>query len=112
MIIPIYVCALLATLTAGLVCAQSTPQSSPSALMKAPKAFARLNEDQVRETAAYTLGVQAVLWGMQWVKAGETFRMVSRPLPNDAARSPFDPNPHGMNTWGHAQKLLTADFRT
>jgi hypothetical protein len=80
--------------------------------MKAPEAFAHLPEDQVRETVAYTLGVQTVLWGTQWVKAGETFRMVSRPLPDGATRSPCAPNPHGINTWGHAQQLLTADFRT
>jgi hypothetical protein len=71
-----------------------------------------MSAEQVRETEAYTLGVQAVLWGMQWVKAGQTFRMVSRPLPSGQAPSPFDNNPHGINIWGHAQKLLNADFRT
>jgi hypothetical protein len=80
--------------------------------MKAPDAFARLTEDQARETEAYTLGVQAVLWGMQWVKAGESYRMFTRPLARGAERSPYDSNPHGINVWGHAQKLLTAEFRT
>src|SRR5262245_57738877 len=91
---------------------QTSPPPPPSAFVKAPEAFARLTADQVRETAAYTLGVQAVLWGMQWVKAGESFRMFSRPLPDGTARAPFDSNPHGINVWGHAQKLLTAEFRT
>jgi hypothetical protein len=71
-----------------------------------------MDADQVRETEAYTLGVQAVLWGMQWVKAGQAFRLFSRPLPVGEARSPYDQNPHGINIWGHAQKLLNADFRT
>jgi hypothetical protein len=48
----------------------------------------RLNGEQVRETEAYTLGVQAVLWGMQWVKAGQAFRMFAHPVPEDAPRSP------------------------
>ena len=81
------------------------------ALLKAPDAFARLSDEQVLETQAYTLGVQAVLWGMQWVKAGQAFRLVSRPLPAGQARSPYDPQPHAINVWGHAQKLLNADTR-
>jgi hypothetical protein len=80
--------------------------------MKAPDAFARMTEDQVAETQAYTLGVQAVLWGMQWVKASEAFRMISAPRPAASPRSPYDSLPHGINIWGHAQRLLTADFRT
>jgi hypothetical protein len=71
-----------------------------------------MSAEQVRETEAYTFGVQAVLWGMQWVKAAEGFRMFSRRLPAGQERSPFDNNPHGINIWGHAQKLLNADFRT
>jgi len=88
----------------------AAPQPLPS-LMKAPEAFARMSSEQVRETEAYTLGVQAVVWGMQWVKAGQAFRMMSRPLPAGQKRSPYDTNPHGINVWGHAQKLLNADFR-
>jgi hypothetical protein len=88
------------------------PEAVPaSAFIKAPDAFARMTEDQARETEAYTLGVQAVLWGTQWVKAGETFRMFSRPLPTGQERSPYDNSPHSINAWGHAQKLLNADFR-
>jgi hypothetical protein len=92
--------------------AQEGNSAPPSAFTKAPDAFARMSGEQVRETEAYTLGVQAVLWGVQWVKAGEAFRMFSRPLPAGQERSPFDNNPHGINIWGHAQKLLNADFRT
>ncbi|HEY7000425.1 MAG TPA: DUF1214 domain-containing protein [Candidatus Udaeobacter sp.] len=91
---------------------QSSSPSPPPTLMKAPEAFARMTENQARETEAYTLGVQAVLWGTQWVKAGETFRLFSRPLPAGQERSPYDQNPHGINIWGHAKKLLNADFRT
>jgi len=83
-----------------------------SAFVKAPVAFARLTEDQARETEAYTLGVQAMLWGTQWVKASEAFRMFTAPVAAGATRSPFDNNPHAINVWGHAQKLLTAEFRT
>jgi hypothetical protein len=79
--------------------------------MKAPEAFGRMTEDQARETEAYTLGVQAAVWGTQWVKASESFRAMTRSLPPGVERSPFDPNPHAVNIWGHAQKLLTADFR-
>jgi hypothetical protein len=79
--------------------------------MKAPAAVARMNADQVRETEAYTLGVQAVLWGMQWVKAGKSFRMFSQPLLVGLEHSPYDPLSHGINIWGHAQKLLNADTR-
>jgi hypothetical protein len=102
---------LAVSLAVSSVFAQSTPPSPPPALMKAPGAFARMTEDQVRETEAYTLGVQAVLWGMQWVKAGEAFRLFSRPLPAGQERSPYDQNPHGINVWDHARKLLNADFR-
>jgi hypothetical protein len=82
-----------------------------AALLKAPEAFARLSEEQVLETQAYTLGVQAVLWGMQWVKAGEGFRLFTRPLPEGAERSPYDPMPHAVDVWGHARQLLNADTR-
>jgi hypothetical protein len=77
-------------------------------LSKAPEAFARLSVEQGRETEAYTLGVQAVLWGMQWVKAGEAFRLFTRPLAEGVERSPFDPPPHAVNVWGHARRLLIA----
>ena len=92
---------------------KTTPRSDASApsLMKAPDAFARMTADQVREAEAYTLGVQAVLWGMQWVKAGQAFRMFSAPLPPGQSRSAYDPQAHAVNVWGHAKKLLNADTR-
>jgi len=79
--------------------------------LKAPDACARMTADQVAETQAYTLGVQAVLWGLQWVKSAESLRMFSTPLPDGQERSPYDPLPHGINVWGHARKLLNADTR-
>jgi hypothetical protein len=87
-----------------------TDEATPT-LLKAPDAFARLSADDARETWAYSLGVQAVLWGMQWVKAGEGFRLFTRPLPDGAERSPFDPMPHAIDAWGHARELLDADTR-
>jgi hypothetical protein len=103
-----WVLAGLALISAVSAHAQSS--SAPS-LMKAPDAVARMSPEQVRETEAYTLGVQAVLWSMQWVKAGQAFRHFSHPLPAGQTRSPYDPLPHAINTWGHAQKLLNADTR-
>ena len=91
--------------------AHAQGNDAPSTLMKAPEAFARMSPEQVREIEAYTLGVQAVLWGMQWVKAGQAFRMFSDPLPEGQSRSRYDPAPHAINVWGHAQQLLNADTR-
>ena len=51
-----------------------TEPKPAAAFAKAPDAFARMTPGQVGETFAYTLGVQAVLWGTQWTKAGESFR--------------------------------------
>src|SRR5262245_27933465 len=78
---------------------------------KAPDAFARLTEEEVVERQAYALGVQAVIWGTQWVKAAESLRMFSAPLPLGQEPSPYDPLAHAVNVWGHAQKLLNADTR-
>jgi len=80
-------------------------------LLKGPEAFGRLTVEEGRETEAYTLGVQAVLWGLQWVKAGQSFRMFSHPLADGVERSPYDPLPHAINVWGHARLLLNADTR-
>jgi hypothetical protein len=60
---------------------------------------------------AYTVGVQTVIWGMQWVKAGQTMRVFSAPLPQGKATNLVDPRPHGINVWGHAQALLTHELR-
>jgi len=104
--------ALMGTLLACLA-ANPALAAAPasSAFVKAPEAFARMTDEQVSETEAYTLGVQAVLWGTQWVKAGESFRMFSRPLPAGTSATPYDPLPHGIDVWGHARKLLNADTR-
>src|SRR5262245_8358787 len=91
---------------------RSSAAKPKSVFLRAPEAIGRLSHEQAAETFAYTLGVQAVLWGAQWVKAGESFRMFTAPLPPGKERSPFDSNSHGINIWGNAQKLLTAEFRT
>ena len=44
-------------------------------LLKPADAVARMDAEQARQTEAYTLGVQTVLWGMQWVKAGQSLRV-------------------------------------
>ena len=80
-------------------------------LIKPADAFARMDADQAREAEAYTLGVQTVLWGMQWVKAGQSMRIASAPLPQGAPRNSVDPMPHGINVWGHARELLTHELR-
>lgn len=87
------------------------PKGVIPTLIKPAEAIARMNAEQARETEAYTLGVQTVIWGMQWVKAAQTMRSVSAPLPQGRPRNPIDPTPHGINIWGHAQQLLTHEIR-
>ena len=90
--------------------AQEQEGAIPS-LIKPADAVARMDAEQARETEAYTLGVQTVLWGMQWVKAGQTLRVAAAPLPQGTKRNPVDPSPHGINVWGHARALLTHELR-
>lgn len=90
---------------------EETTKSPASAFMRAPDAIARMDEARALGTHAYTLGVQAVLWGLQWVKAAESLRMCSAPLPQGCERSPYDPLPHAVGVWGHARKLLNANTR-
>ncbi len=75
------------------------------------EAFSRMEEDQAAELRAYVLGLQAVIWGMQWVKGGQALRIASAALPSGAWRSPLDPRAHGVNVWGHAQAILTDKMR-
>jgi hypothetical protein len=78
--------------------------------MKATDAAKRMTADQAREADAYTLGVQAVLWGMQWVKAGQTLRAASSPTLAARLGMP-DPTALGINVWHHNEALLNADAR-
>ena len=78
-----------------LAIAQEQKGAIPS-LLKPADAVARMNAEQARETEAYTLGVQTVLWGMQWVKAGQTLRVGAAPLPQGTKSTPVDPSPHGI----------------
>ena len=80
-------------------------------LMEPEQAFERMKEDQAAELRAYVLGVAAVIWSMQWVKAGRTLRNFSARLPPGAARQPIDPAAHGINVWGHARARLTDKIR-
>lgn len=89
------------------------PQAQPAraSLMGPADAFARMEPDQAAEATAYLLGLQAVIWGMQWVKANRGTHDVVAPLPSGATPSPVDPRPHGVNVWGHARALLTDRMR-
>ena len=80
-------------------------------LLNSADAYARLSDAQVRETEAYTLGVQTMLWGMQWVKSGAALRHFASPLPEGVTAPPIDPQAHGYNTWGHAWALVTHELR-
>ena len=92
--------------TASVVSAGPAPS-----LIKPAKAAARITAAQAKGTDAYTLGVQTVLWGMQWVKAGQTLRALTAPVAAGSSRNPIDPTPHGINVWGHARTLLTHEMR-
>ena len=79
-------------------------------LIKATDAAQRMTADHAREAEGYTLGVQAVHWGMQWVKAGQTLRAMSSPAL--AARlGAQDVSTAGINVWTHHQSLLTHNDR-
>lgn len=90
-----------------LVAQTNTPVRS---LMKAMDAAQRMTADHAWEAEGYTLGVQAVHWGMQWVKAGQTLRAMSSPAL--AARlGSQDVSTAGINVWTHHQSLLTHNDR-
>jgi hypothetical protein len=84
---------------------------STGPLLKPAEANARMSAEQARETEAYTLGVQTVIWGMQWVKAGVALRSWGTPLPEGVERLAIDPVAHGYNVWGHAKELLTHELK-
>jgi hypothetical protein len=79
-------------------------------LIRPVEAVAHMSSDQARETEAYTLGVQTVLWGMQWVKAGQILRAMSSPALGARLGVP-DPTALGINVWAHNQTLVTHEFR-
>ena len=81
-------------------------------LMKPAEAAARIDAGRAGELEAHTLGVQTVVWGMQRVKAGQTLRNFTAPLPAGVSAPPFDPAPHGVNGWGHARATITHELRT
>jgi hypothetical protein len=89
----------------------TTSTNAPSALLEPEEAFGRMEDAQAAELRAYVLGIQAVIWSMQWVKGGRTLRSFSTPLPSGTERSAIDPRPHAINVWGHARGLLTDKLR-
>ncbi len=96
---------------AGMATATIAQEKPQPTFMEAQKAYALMDDVKAKEAKAYALGFVAVQWGTQWVKAGEAFHMQTAPLPDPSKRSPYDPQPHGMNVWGHAQKLLNSQMR-
>ena len=89
----------------------TTMEKAPNALMEPEQAFGRMTEDQAAESRACVLGVEAVIWSMQWVKAGRTLRNFSAPLPSGAEPAAIDPAPHGINVWGHGRVRATDKMR-
>ena len=89
----------------------ASPGPIPS-LRKPADAAARMEAEQARELEIHALGVQTVIWGMQRLKAAQTLRNFTAPLPPGAVTPPFDPAPHGVNVWGHARALITHELRT
>jgi hypothetical protein len=83
----------------------------PTGLIRATDAASRMDVDAAREAAAYSLGIQAVQWGMQWVKGWLVFHAMTAPLPAGVERAAGDSFPHGVNVWGHARALMTPEFR-
>ena len=84
---------------------------STGPLLTPAEATARLTPEEARQAEAYTLGVQTVLWGMQWVKAGAALRDWGTALPEGSARLAIDPLPRGYNKFGHAKELLTHELK-
>ena len=89
----------------------TTTEKAPSALMEPEQAFGRMEVNQAAELRAYVLGVEAVIWSMQWVKGGRALRNISAPLPSGTEPAAIDPAPHGINVWGHARARLTDKWR-
>jgi len=98
----------VAALSTSAVYAQAE-RTSP--FLTTAEATANMTEEQAREAAAYTLGVQAVLWGNQYVKASVALRSMAAPLPEGKTRFPIDPYPHAYNVFGHARAPLTHEIR-
>ena len=90
---------------------QAASQEPIPSLLRPAAAAARMEAEQARELEAYALGVQTVIWGMQRVKAGQTLRNFTAPLPAGVSAPPFDPAPHGVNVWGHARAQITHELR-
>lgn len=84
----------------------SDAKTPPPLFLDAVAAYDRMTEAEVRETEAYTLGVQSVLWGLQWVKANVALRHLAESLPEGTERNPLDPMPHAYNVFGHARAAL------
>ncbi len=86
-------------------------ENRASPFLTADEAVANMTEAQAMEAAAYSLGVQTVLWGNQYVKAGAALRSMAAPLPEGSTKSPVDPYPHAYNVFGHARAALTHEIR-
>ena len=98
-------------MSTGAARQQEANRGPVPSLMKPAEAAARIDAERARELEAYTLGVQTVVWGMQRVKARQTLRNFTAPLPAGVSAPLFDPAPDGVNVWGHARAQITHELR-
>ncbi len=80
-------------------------------LLRQDDAYARMTPEKALELEAYSLGIQSLNWGMQWIKAGAGLRHMAAPLPDGEEQNPADPMPHVYNVFGHAQVPITPEVR-
>ncbi len=84
------------TLFALVVLAPITQAAQPE--MRGPflpqnEAYDLMTDAQTEEAEAYALGIQAYLWGMKYVRSGQSHRIFASPLPEDKERSPVEALP-------------------
>ncbi len=101
-----FCCVTLALITTALA-----QEYDAGPLLPPAEASKRLTYEQALETVAYTLGVQATLWGMQFVKDGAAIRQWGTPLPEGMKRQPFDPIPRGYHFFSLPTAILTPELR-
>ncbi len=96
----------------AIVTSAFAQEQTPGPFLNSDQAYERMTPYAAKETEAYALGVQTVMWGMQFVKASAALRLFASPLPAGQPRSPVDPSPHALNVFGHARQTLTHEIRT
>jgi hypothetical protein len=107
----LFAAALLCALAVTSTHAQETKLPDWMRYEQGLKITPALTPEAAAEEHAYTLGVQTVNWGMQFVRAARAMRSQVSPLPEGKQPSPYDPNPHAMNRYGHAKEVIDHTFR-